>query len=78
MCLFDDLLIAIGKMVNSFSGAFNSGVNLGFRIIGDQTIQEDYVTYLDDEAYTDAGIQLSALIKKFFNFQVPDAVKDDY
>ena len=87
----DDILIALGKMSQSFSGASNGMVNLAFRYFSD-----DYADFnAACDAYTAGsaaptttidgvnypiycGTELAKIVKKFLNYQVPEYQKDEY
>jgi hypothetical protein len=58
-CLFDDLIVAIGKSTNSFSGLFNYIVNIGYRVNGDDEVQAEFVAAVDDEDWENAGLYLT-------------------
>jgi hypothetical protein len=60
--------MSIGKIVNSFSGAFNQVVNVAFRVFGDNTAQNDLVTYLNNNDSLNTGKQMGWFARKFFNF----------
>ena len=55
----DDLLVAIGKSVNSFSGTFNLIVNIGYRVNSDDDLQDGFVASVDGEDWNNAGMYLS-------------------
>lgn len=83
--------IAVGKMVQSFSGAANGMVNLAFRYF-----QDDYtalvaacdafsdgtasVTITEDGVSTTyyCGTEIAKAIKKFLNYEVAESQKGEY
>lgn len=66
------MLIAVGLIVNSFSGLFNAIVNAGFRLWGDTAAWDALETYYTNNDPVNLGISISYFFKEFFSFQVPD------
>jgi hypothetical protein len=86
-CYFDDLMIAVGRTVNSFSGGFNTMTTLAvysFNLLNLSDPNNDITKMLDiiDTAETatittdtkakDVGKILGKIFTKIFNVQVPD------
>jgi len=85
-CYFDDLMIAVGRTVNSFSGGFNTMTTLAvysFNLLNLSDENNDITKMLDiiDDATTkyttdtkakEVGKILGKIFTKIFNVQVPD------
>ena len=87
----DDILIALGKMSQSFSGASNGVVNLAFRYFSDDYADfnaacDGYTSGATSTSRTVDGVtysvycgtELAKIVKKFLNYQVPEYQKDEY
>lgn len=88
-CYFDDMIISIGRTINSFSGALNTFVTsltycmnlLDFTdttnpLVLMYSIVDD-ATYTDDYVQ-DFGLQFSTILKNIFNIEVPEVQYEDY
>jgi hypothetical protein len=86
-CYFDDLMIAVGRTVNSFSGGFNTMTTLAvysFNLLNlsdennDITKMLDIIedipagTYTNEARPKEVGKILGKIFTKIFNVQVPD------
>jgi hypothetical protein len=86
-CYFDDLMIAVGRTVNSFSGGFNTMTTLAvysFNLLNlsdknnDITKMLDLIDKAEDTTFTtdikakEVGKILGKIFTKIFNIQVPD------
>ena len=76
----DDILIALGKMSQSFSGASNGLVNLAFRYFSDDYADFNAAcdAYTGGNTSSKCGTELAKIVKKFLNYQVPEYQKDEY
>ena len=89
-CYFDDLIISIGRSINSFSGAFNllmtSGVYALNLLNFDDASNPLVVMYsmvdngdmTTDENVIEYGIQFSTMIKNLLNIEVPTVEYQDF
>jgi hypothetical protein len=77
-CFVDDVVISVGRTVNSFSGGFNTLINFGFRLFSDADVQDNIVSYAQDGDAKNYGIYLGYFLKKLLNVQVPDYQYTDY
>lgn len=88
-CYFDDMIISLGRTLNSFSGALNTFVTsltycmnlLDFTdttnpLVLMYSIVDDG-TYADDYV-TDFGLEFSTILKNIFNIEVPEVQYEDY
>ncbi len=85
-CYFDDLMIAVGRTVNSFSGGFNTMTTLAvysFNLLNLSDSNNDITKMLDiidepenatttDDKAKRVGKILGKIFTKIFNVQVPD------
>ena len=86
-CYFDDLMIAVGRTVNSFSGGFNTMTTLAvysFNLLNlsdpnnDITMMLDIIDSVESTTNTTdmkakkVGKILGKIFTKIFNVQVPD------
>lgn len=81
-CRLDDVFISTGKMVSSFSGLFNGLVNGAFRILVDETDQNELKAALaaigDTQGDIDLGVAFGTIFKKFFQIEVPSYQYKDF
>jgi len=89
MCFLDDLIIAIGKTVNSFSGQFNTLANMfvvGLNLLNFDDIDNDIVHMYEaatvasptDAEIQDFGRRFGAIFTLLFNVQVPEVQYNDF
>lgn len=77
-CYLEDLLIGVGKTVDSFSGLFNTATTSGVYILNllDTTSPTNDINLLNDAATNtnlkEFGKILGNIVTKIFNIQVPD------
>lgn len=88
-CYFDDIIIAVGRTINSFSGGFNTVMTsvvycLNLLDFADTTnpmvimysiVDNSSLTDDDFEAY---GLGFSTIIKNLANVKVPEAQYQDF
>ena len=93
-CYFDDIVIAIGRTINSFSGGFNTLTTLGVYFINLLNLsdssndlvkmiiyfdgQVDPVIAADPDASKLVGKVLGKILKKILNVQVPEVKYSKY
>lgn len=88
-CFLDDLIISVGRTVNSFSGGFNTVTTIGVYFLNllnfddpDNDIVVMYNTYLaaspSDAQIKDFGLRLGKGFTKIFNVQVPSVQYQDF
>ena len=89
-CYFDDLIISIGRSINSFSGAFNTIMTSGVYSLNllnfDDASNPLIVMYsLNDngdmtieENIIEYGVQFSTIIKNLLKIEVPTVEYQDF
>jgi hypothetical protein len=88
-CYFDDMIISVGRTINSFSGGLNTAVTslsyamnlLDFTdttnpLVIMYSIVDD-ATFADDYVQ-DFGLYFATIIKNIFNIEVPEVQYEDY
>lgn len=89
MCFLDDLIIAIGKTVNSFSGQFNTLANMfvvGLNLLNFDDVDNDIVNMYEaataasptDAEIQDFGRRFGMIFTLLFNVQVPEVQYNDF
>lgn len=88
-CYFDDMIISVGRTINSFSGGFNTlitSLSYGLNLLDfTDTTNPIVVMYsiVDDNTFADDyiqdfGLYFATIIKNIFNIEVPEVQYGDY
>ena len=85
-CNIEDALISVGKMVSTFSGAFNGVANGAFRVFSDSILKSELsnaiATYESAmSSQTDAqnlGVVFGQFFQKLFEMEVPSYQYNDF
>jgi hypothetical protein len=88
-CYFDDLIISIGRTINSFSGSFNTLITSGVYMLNlldfsdttnPLTIMYSITTTSSwgDDDIQEYGLYFATMLKNIFNIEVPEVQYMDF
>jgi hypothetical protein len=83
-CYIDDMLISLGRTINSISGAFNTAITAVTYFFNNYDTTDSSTSFYELDAYatadspTDFGTVLGVIVTEIFNIQVPSVQYGDF
>lgn len=83
-CYIDDMLISVGRTINSISGAFNTLITAVTYFFNNYDYTDSTTSfyslndYATSDSATDFGIVMGVIVTEIFNIQVPSVQYNDF